>query len=105
MTRSFPPARGRAPEGATFEEKGPARTLNRRTLGPSAGLRKPTGPGFPPARAGQSHPPPFRVQFSGFGNLAGRSANARSLEVGADGAGAPAFLWPSPKRGMGGASG
>jgi hypothetical protein len=105
MTRSFSPAQGRAPEGATLYKEGPARALNRRAPGPSACYRKPTRPGFPPARAGRALPPPFRVRIICFADVAGRSGDETSLKVGADGAGAPAFSLPSPKRGMGGASG
>ena len=68
-------------QDAVLDEKGPARALNRRALGPSAGLKKPTGPGFPPARAGRSNPPPFRVRVFCFADLAGRSADERPLEV------------------------
>jgi Protein of unknown function (DUF2840) len=68
-------------QGAVLDEKGPARALNRRALSPSAGLRKPTGPGFPPARAGRALPPPFRVRVLCFADLAGRSTNDRPLEV------------------------
>ena len=46
MTRSFPPAQGRALEGAGFNSMDPARTLNRRALSPSAGDESRQAPAF-----------------------------------------------------------
>lgn len=52
--RAFCPA----PKGAVLHTQGPARTLNRRAFLITRRPGKPTGPGFPPARAWDRLPPP-----------------------------------------------
>jgi len=52
--RAFCPA----PKGAVLHTQGPARTLNRRAFPITRRPGKPTGPGFPPARAWIRLPPP-----------------------------------------------
>ena len=105
MTRSFPQPDGPAPEGATFHEVGPARTLKTALDGRAriwTGRQAPPGPN---PHAPSSPAPPFRARFLVFCDFAGRSLHRLLEEVAAVGADASAFLWPSPKRGMGGASG
>jgi hypothetical protein len=103
MTRSFPPARWRALEGAAVD-RCPARTLNR--LGKhERGIDRTTAAALAnPAQAFLLSP------LAGCESLVLAIIRwSRTFRQGhcrfVVGTGAPAFSWPIPKRGMGGASG
>ena len=81
MKRAVPQTLRPAPEGVVFYEKGPARTLNRRSRS-HVQARKADKSRLSACRGkGERFPPPFRVRFFCCGNFAGRSYDHQHEQV------------------------
>lgn len=79
MSRSAPQAFRPAPEGAAFHEKGPARTLNRRSWFHVQAMKADKSRLSACTGKGERFPPPLRVQFSAAAtSLAARSTVSMS---------------------------